>query len=219
MARARSFPFDFLKNPDVIALSSDECLILIGMVLQADDHGRGFAHSTLLGREIRGYAPEQIEGALGTLQALELVTLYQVGRHRYYSLTRWQEWQKLRDPARSKFPAPPEQEKQESEELSDAFDFPQKKLKKVEESLEKFEKPQKSSLEVEVEEEEEEEEEIEREEEVEGNVFTNVVTFPTSPTSPTTRDATATISLFPMKQSRGSRTRSHKSSSSLLLQP
>ncbi len=143
MARARSFPFDFLKDPDVIALSSDECLILIGMILQADDHGRGFAHSTLLGREIRGYAPEQIESALGTLQALELVTLYQVGRHRYYSLTRWQEWQKLRDPARSKFPAPSEQEKQESEELSDASDFPQKKLKKVEESLEKFEKPQK----------------------------------------------------------------------------
>ena len=108
MARARSFPSDFLKDPDIIALSgADECLILIGLILKADDHGRGFAHSTLLGREIRGYAPEQIESALHALQQLELVTLYEVGRHRYYSLPRWSEWQKLHTPAKSKFPAPP----------------------------------------------------------------------------------------------------------------
>ena len=34
MARARSFPADFLKDPDIIALSgADACLILIGLVL------------------------------------------------------------------------------------------------------------------------------------------------------------------------------------------
>ena len=119
MARARSFPSDFLKDPDIIALSgADECLILIGLILKADDHGRGFAHCTLLGREIRGYAPEQIESALHVLEALELVTLYEVGRHRYYSLPRWNEWQKLREPAKSKFPAPPgTQEREEEEQL------------------------------------------------------------------------------------------------------
>jgi len=53
MARSRSFPSDFLKDPDIIALSgADECLILIKLLLKADDHGRGFAHCTLLGREL-----------------------------------------------------------------------------------------------------------------------------------------------------------------------
>ena len=174
MARARSFPSDFLKDPDIIALSgADECLILIGLILRADDYGRGFAHSTLLGREIRGYSPEQIESALHVLEALELVTLYEVGRHRYYSLPRWNEWQKLRDPAKSKFPVPPNDPEAEKH-------ISQKSAKKGEEIVGSFAKGQNPAPE------EEEEEEA---------TPPNVVAFPTAHTS-TTSTASLSVSHF-----------------------
>ncbi len=176
MARARSFPSDFLKDPDIIALSgADECLILIGLILKADDHGRGFAHCTLLGREIRGYAPEQIESALHALEALELVTLYEVGRHRYYSLPRWNEWQKLREPAKSKFPAPPDAHEERSEEEQQVSPL---SSKKGEETLRNFQEVQKPASE------DEEEKEGEREEEGEGKT-PKVIAFPVAHTNST----------------------------------
>ena len=188
MARARSFPSDFLKDPDIIALSgADECLILIGLILKADDHGRGFAHSTLLGREIRGYAPEQIESALQALQQLELVTLYEVGRHRYYSLPRWNEWQKLHTPAKSKFPAPPTSQ-QLGEDEQEIQSFSEKNRK----TLRNDENVQKPVQEGEGEEEKEDESERESEEEAEGTP-PNVVLFPST-------HSTSTASLSPEKR-------------------
>jgi DNA-binding transcriptional ArsR family regulator len=100
-------PTRFFKDPDVMALSSgDVRLILVGLVLCADDEGRELAYPKLLGREL-DYAPEHIEQALRELEANDLLTLYQVGRHRYYSLPRWHEWETLSKPTPSKYPAPP----------------------------------------------------------------------------------------------------------------
>ena len=65
------------------------------------------AHADLLGREMN-YSSEQIETALQELVANDLLLLYHVGRHRYYSLTRWQQWQTIH-PSKlvpSKYPAP-----------------------------------------------------------------------------------------------------------------
>jgi len=55
------------------------------------------------------YPLELIEVALADLAANDLVVLYQVGRHRYYSLTRWGQWQSLSlaKITPSKYPAPP----------------------------------------------------------------------------------------------------------------
>ncbi|GHO94818.1 hypothetical protein KSF_048660 [Reticulibacter mediterranei] len=115
MATRRMLPTKFLKDPDVMALSSgDVRLILIGLVLNADDEGRELAHTKLLGREL-DYAPEIIEQALQELEANDLIQLYQGGKHRYYSLTRWYEWQTLNKPTRSKYPAPPSSEDKHQE--------------------------------------------------------------------------------------------------------
>src|SRR5712692_1439215 len=107
MAKQRCLPTSFFKDPDVMALSSgDVRLILIGLILNADDEGRGLAHARILGREL-DYPPEVIESALQEMEACELVQCYQVERHRYYSLRRWGEWQTLSKPTQSRFPAPP----------------------------------------------------------------------------------------------------------------
>src|ERR1700676_3737032 len=111
MANRRMIPTRYFKDPDIIALSSkDTQLILIGLVLAADDEGRELAHAGLLGREM-DYLPEQIEAALQELTTNDLLLLYEVGRHRYYSLTRWSQWQTLGSKMTpSKHPAPPQPE-------------------------------------------------------------------------------------------------------------
>lgn len=107
MAKQRCLPTNFFKDPDVMTLSSGDIrLVLIGLVLNADDEGRGLAHAKILGREM-DYPPELIEAALQEIETCELVECYQVERHRYYSLPRWREWETLSKPTPSKYPAPP----------------------------------------------------------------------------------------------------------------
>jgi len=88
-------------------VSKDGQLILVGLVLLADDEGRELAHPRLLSREI-DYPPEQIEVALAELVENDLIVLYQAGKHCYYSLTRWNQWQSISSQKMtpSKYPAP-----------------------------------------------------------------------------------------------------------------
>lgn len=107
MATRRMLPTKFFKDPDVIALSTNDIrLILVGLVLFADDEGRELAHAKLLGREF-DFAPEVVEQALEELEANDFLQCYRVGRHRYYSLCRWYEWETLSKPTPSKYPPPP----------------------------------------------------------------------------------------------------------------
>jgi hypothetical protein len=109
MASKRCLPTRFFKDADIMNVSKDAQLILVGLVLLADDEGRELAHPKLLSREI-DYPPEQIEEALQELVENDLVLLYQGGKHRYYSLTRWSQWQSLSSQkiTLSRYPAPPE---------------------------------------------------------------------------------------------------------------
>jgi hypothetical protein len=108
MASKRCLPTRFFKDADIMNVSKDAQLILVGLVLLADDEGRELAHPKLLSREI-DYPPEQIEAALQELVENDLVVLYQAGKHCYYSLTRWSQWQSISSQKMtpSKYPAPP----------------------------------------------------------------------------------------------------------------
>ena len=116
MAARRMVPTRFFKHPDIMNLScKDTQLILIGLILIADDEGREVAHAGLLGREI-DYPAEQIEAALQELVANDLLLLYQAGKHRYFQLIRWDEWQTLGNKKTpSKYPAPPNAEENNEE--------------------------------------------------------------------------------------------------------
>ena len=106
MARSRSLPTNLFEDPDFFERNRETQVVLLGLVLDADDAGRGQAHSGLLARKFNTDVAT-IEMALAELQACEMLDCYQVGRHFYYSLRRWQEWQTLSKPTPSKFPAPP----------------------------------------------------------------------------------------------------------------
>lgn len=106
MAKSRCVPTALMLDPDYMELASDTQVILLMLILSADDEGRGQAHMGMMSRHFNK-SPETIEGALATLAELELVTCYVVGRHRYYALLRWSEWQTLSKPTPSRFPQPP----------------------------------------------------------------------------------------------------------------
>jgi DNA-binding PadR family transcriptional regulator len=107
MAKSRSIPTGFFKDPDIVNLCKESQLLLIGLALGGDDEGRGVASAKVLEREM-DYSPEQIETALRDLVENDLIVLYQVGRHRYYQIT--QDWQSALGGRRtaSKFPVPPD---------------------------------------------------------------------------------------------------------------
>ena len=94
MASRRMIPTSFFRDPDILMLGKDAQLILVGLVLAADDYGRELAHAHLLGKQM-GYTPKQMEAGLQELVVNDLLVLYEVGRHRYYSLTRWWNWQTI----------------------------------------------------------------------------------------------------------------------------
>src|SRR6266704_3062727 len=108
MARSRSIPTGLLEDPDYIESSSDTQAILIGLVLMADDYGRGLAHTGILARKLNK-AESLIEETLRELEACQMLVCYQGERYRYYSLCHWNEWQTLSKPTPSKYPAPPSQ--------------------------------------------------------------------------------------------------------------
>jgi hypothetical protein len=172
MARSRSFPSQLLDDPDYFDLKGDTQAILVGLVLCADDHGRGMAHTSWLARKLNREA-SVIETALAELESHHMLTLYQVEQQRYYWLLKWWEWQKLHNPARPLYPEPPKPSEGTDQTSPRTFS------EKVRETSRDSENLRKSSREEEEEEEEERESEIEREgEDEEESPPENVVTFP-----------------------------------------
>jgi DNA-binding transcriptional ArsR family regulator len=115
VALRRMVPTNYFKDPDILSLSQREHRqILLGLILFADDEGRESAHTSLLSREMGDYTPDEIEVALADLVENNLIVLYQVGKHRYYSLTRWNRWQTINKKRMtpSRLPAPPLSEDQ-----------------------------------------------------------------------------------------------------------
>jgi hypothetical protein len=108
MATKRSIPTNLFASPDFFELSSNTTrLILVGIILDADDEGRGSAHPRLLARKL-DQAQEDIVRALEELTAHGMLLCYEVAGRRYYWLCHWQKYQTLSKPTPSLYPAPPD---------------------------------------------------------------------------------------------------------------
>lgn len=176
MASKRSIPTTLFASPDFFELSSDATrLILIGIILDADDEGRGSAHSRLLARKL-DKQEAQIEGALIELEEHGILQCYQVqGRH-YYVLSHWYKYQSLSKPTPSHYPAPQEQRQNTP--------FPQPAGSFIP-SLENPGEPGETPLEEEGEEEQEQKQEEKRRGSEDEGSQPNLVHFPSVPDFPT----------------------------------
>jgi hypothetical protein len=109
MARKRSLPTTLFASPDFFELSSNTVrLIFIGLILDADDDGRGLAHTRLLARKL-DQAPEEIDQALDELANRGMLRCYEVAERRFYWLCHWHTYQTLSKPTPSHYPPPPDQ--------------------------------------------------------------------------------------------------------------
>jgi hypothetical protein len=79
---------------------------MIGIILDADDEGRGSAHLTVLARKLHQEV-ELIENALKELEQHGILQYYEVAGRPYYVLCHWHTYQTLSKPTPSKFPASP----------------------------------------------------------------------------------------------------------------
>lgn len=118
MAGKRSLPTDLFWDETFSGLDGDTQSIFIGLVLGADDHGRGPAGVMVLTRML-AKDPPIIQTALQDLDQAGFIQCYQVAGKFYYHITRWDEWETLNKPARSRYPAPPEPERAEATEVSE----------------------------------------------------------------------------------------------------
>src|SRR5690349_16084301 len=110
MATKRCIPTAYYEDPDISALMDLAAnAVLIALIINADDEGRNVAQAPLIARWVgMGLTPEQAEAGLQKIADNDLVVLYQVGKHRYYWLTKWNQWQSLGGRITpSKHPAPP----------------------------------------------------------------------------------------------------------------
>ncbi|HEU5374241.1 MAG TPA: hypothetical protein VFV38_02290 [Ktedonobacteraceae bacterium] len=110
MSKKRSIPTSLFASPDFFELSSDTVrVIMLGLILDVDDEGRGYAHARLLARKL-DKCPQDIEAALVELAAHGIVRCYLVADRRYYVLCHWHKYQILSKPTPSAYPPPPAEE-------------------------------------------------------------------------------------------------------------
>lgn len=88
-------PVEFFSHPEVLALPDQRTqLLLLWLILFADEKGQEVAHAGLLGLAMDESA-ETTEIALQTLVTHDILVLTQSGKRRMYQLTHWQTWQHL----------------------------------------------------------------------------------------------------------------------------
>jgi len=106
MATCRDVPTTLFSSHGFFEWSSNTtCLMLIGIILDADDEGRGSAHSVVLARTLHQEV-DQIENALVELEQHRTLQCYEIAGQRYYILCHRHTYQATKKPP-SPYPAPP----------------------------------------------------------------------------------------------------------------
>ncbi len=114
MAIARMLPTNLFFIPEFSRLYESSKLAYIGLLLHADDEGRGYADPHTLARAIDSY-DNQVEISLKQLHEKGLIHLYEVESKQYYQITSWFDMQQgMCYKHASSLPPPPVSEHAES---------------------------------------------------------------------------------------------------------
>lgn len=110
MTRKRMFAADDITDERRLACAVPARELHSGMVLHADDYGRGRASPLALKARVfptDPFTPEEVEHWLLELESVGLVQVYGTARE-FYFIIEWFERQKISHPTESRLPAPPE---------------------------------------------------------------------------------------------------------------
>ena len=125
MARRRMIDPNFWGSEDVSRLPIFSRLLLIGMISNADDEGRGRANPAYLRAIVFPYddiPTREISSALADITKWIHVKVYTVDGQTYYSLTKWKDWQRVDSPKSSIIPAPPDDDNNGGKGKNSTFD-------------------------------------------------------------------------------------------------
>lgn len=109
MARRRMIDPNFWGSPDVSKLSHFDRLVLIGLISNADDYGKGFSAPAYVRSTIFPYEDIQtkkITTALGNIQSYCEISFYEINGGQFYKFNNWGKWQSVDKPYPSKIPEP-----------------------------------------------------------------------------------------------------------------
>jgi Replication initiation and membrane attachment protein (DnaB). len=109
MARRRMIDPNFWGSEDVSRLSPLARLLLVGMISNADDEGRGRGNPAYLRSTVFPYdemPSSDIADMLSEISRWINVALYTLNNQQYYAFVNWTKWQRVDKPQKSIIPAP-----------------------------------------------------------------------------------------------------------------
>ena len=117
--RIRSIKPEWLEDEKLAAASDEARLLSIGLLLIADDYGRGRAHPSFIASQVWAYSRESREGlgnlarasrAIAELAGLGFVKIYDVAGQRYFAVINWAKHQRVDHAGKPRVPGPQEGE-------------------------------------------------------------------------------------------------------------
>lgn len=130
--RIRTLKPEWLED-EVIAAEADPIRVLsVGLILMADDYGRGRASSPFVRSTVWPYQdpPEslgKITERLQRLAGIGFIRLYKVADQSYYEICKWAKHQKVSHPGKPLVPLPPEDSGESPESLRPDHDHDREK--------------------------------------------------------------------------------------------
>src|SRR5579862_2146867 len=110
MSRIRSVKPEWLEDEKLAACSDAARVLSVGLILLADDQGRGRGNPSYLASQVWTYHPREslarASEALDELVSIHFVTLYEVNLERLYQIRNWARHQKVDHPAKPRLPGP-----------------------------------------------------------------------------------------------------------------
>jgi hypothetical protein len=110
LPRIRTLKPEHKHHRKVGMLTDRQYRLWVGMITEADDHGRLVADAGQLKALMFGYqpktGPKDVADALEALESVGLIHLYRVGDTPYAEFPSWREHQRVSHPADSKLPSP-----------------------------------------------------------------------------------------------------------------
>lgn len=104
--KARLIHPEFFTDVRVCALSAYARLLLMGLWLHSDDHGRANYLPKLIAGEVFPHEHVDVEPLLTEIREAGLIRVYEVRGQSYFLVPTWDKWQKPKYKADSKIPLP-----------------------------------------------------------------------------------------------------------------
>lgn len=106
--RIRSIKPEWLEDEAMLSCSAAARVVSIGLILLADDHGRGRGSLVYLSSRIFPFAEstETLANGLAELVKIRFVELYRLSGQTYYAIRNWAKHQRVDKPGKPRVPGP-----------------------------------------------------------------------------------------------------------------